>query len=541
MSGGGSGPWPGCRTPRSLVWRRRGRRASPGGAGDRTCPSASGGPSARTTAPTATPGTTSRTTTPAPAPTAGARTGSPGSRDDRQRLCFALALWNGKDPILKERLFGLTNAEGNHGEDVKELYYYLDATPTHSYMQLLYKLPAGARTRTTQLVRREPAPRAGREPEYELVDTGVFDDGRYFDVVVEYAKADPEDLLVRITATNRGPEAAPLHLLPHALVPQHLDLGRARPARPRIRAVAAARPGRPPRRAVHAGHCGTRRSSREGRRRRCLFTENETNTERLFGAPNAAPVREGRLPRLRRRRAAGGGEPGSGRARRPPRHYAARRIPAGRDSSRCGCGSRRARRAPASRSADFDASFADRAPEADDFYAGDHPARSRRRRAARPAAGLRRAALDASSSTSYDVAALAQGDPAPAAPPARGRAAAATPSGATSTTATSSPCRTSGSTPGTRRGTWPSTPSPLAPVDPEFAKEQLAPAAARVVHAPERPAPGLRVDLRRREPAGPRLGRWRVYKIERRLTRPGATARSSSGSSTSCCSTSPGG
>ncbi len=136
-----------------------------------------------------------------------------GISDDKQRLCFALALWNGRDAILKERLFGLTNSEANHGEDVKEYYFYLDSTPTHSYMKYLYKYPQvafpyGDLVETNRRRNRN-------EMEYELIDTGVFNDDRYFDVFVEYAKAGPEDILVQITATNRGPEAAELHVLPH--------------------------------------------------------------------------------------------------------------------------------------------------------------------------------------------------------------------------------------------------------------------------------------------------------------------------------------
>ncbi len=132
--------------------------------------------------------------------------------DDHQILCFALALWNGRDPILKERLFGLNNSEGNHGEDVKEYYFYLDSTPTHSYMKYLYKYPQGAYpySNLVETNRR----RSRDEPEYELLDTGVFDDDRYFDVFVEYAKADSEDILIRISVANRGPETASLHLLP---------------------------------------------------------------------------------------------------------------------------------------------------------------------------------------------------------------------------------------------------------------------------------------------------------------------------------------
>src|SRR5215472_15484130 len=138
--------------------------------------------------------------------------GIAGVCDRHQRICFALALWNEKDPILKERIFGLTGSQGNHGEDVKKYYFYLDSTPTHSYMKYLYKYPQ-AEFPYAQLV--EESRRRGKDdPEFELMDTGVFEDDRYFDVVVEYAKASPEDLLIRISATNRGPDPARLHLLP---------------------------------------------------------------------------------------------------------------------------------------------------------------------------------------------------------------------------------------------------------------------------------------------------------------------------------------
>ncbi|MBL9189639.1 MAG: hypothetical protein JNK23_19315 [Opitutaceae bacterium] len=138
--------------------------------------------------------------------------GLAGFSDNRARLCLGLALWNGRDPILKERLFGLTNSEGNHGEDPKELYYYLDATPTHSYLRMLYKYPQRAFP-YAQLIA-ENRRRGKEQPEFELLDTGIFDDDRYFDIVVEYAKAGPEDILLKITAHNRGPEAAELHVLP---------------------------------------------------------------------------------------------------------------------------------------------------------------------------------------------------------------------------------------------------------------------------------------------------------------------------------------
>ena len=205
--------------------------------------------------------------------------GLAGICDDQQRLCFALALWNGRDPILKERLFGLTGTEGNHGEDVKEYYFYLDATPTHSYMKCLYKYPQ-ARVSVRASWSRRTAGADGSEPEFELLDTGVFDDDRYFDVFVEYAKAAPDDILIRITVDNRGPEAAPLHLLPHALVPQHLVVGaRARRARGCARS-AGARLTRDRGRAPIAAAALARTC--EGAPE-LLFTENETNSERLCG------------------------------------------------------------------------------------------------------------------------------------------------------------------------------------------------------------------------------------------------------------------
>jgi len=135
-----------------------------------------------------------------------------GISDNHQRLCFALALWNGRDPILKERLFGLNNSEGNHGEDVKEYCYYLDNTPTHSYMKALYKYPQ-AEFPYSRLIE-ENRSRTRDCPEFELIQTGIFDQDRYFDVMVEYAKAGTDDILIRITATNRGPDPATLHLLP---------------------------------------------------------------------------------------------------------------------------------------------------------------------------------------------------------------------------------------------------------------------------------------------------------------------------------------
>src|SRR6266852_3781992 len=138
--------------------------------------------------------------------------GLAGISDNHQRLCFAIALWNTRDPILKERLYGFTGNQGNHGEDVKEYYYYLDSTPTHSYMRMLYKYPQNEFP--YQLLVEENKRRGRGQPEFELLDTGVFSENRYYDLFVEYAKADVEDVLIRITAVNRGPESAALHILP---------------------------------------------------------------------------------------------------------------------------------------------------------------------------------------------------------------------------------------------------------------------------------------------------------------------------------------
>jgi hypothetical protein len=214
--------------------------------------------------------------------------GLAGISDDKQQLCFALALWNGKDPILKERLFGLTNSEGNHGEDVKEYYFYLDSTPTHSYMKYLYKYPQRAYP-YDDLVRKN-AERGRQGMEYELLDAGVFDDDRYFDVFVEYAKASAEDILIQVTACNRGPEAATLHVLPTVWF-RNTWSGDKDAARPVLRQVAASDKGG----VIAAAHptLGERFFYSEGTAA-LLFTENETNTERFGQGPNRTPyVKDG--------------------------------------------------------------------------------------------------------------------------------------------------------------------------------------------------------------------------------------------------------
>jgi hypothetical protein len=214
--------------------------------------------------------------------------GLAGFSDDRQRLCFSVALWNGKDPILKERLFGLTNSEGNHGEDVKEYYFYLDGTPTHSYMKYLYKYPQNAYP-YSDLVETNRR-RGPKDLEYELLDTGVFDEDRYFDMFVEYAKAGPSDILIQISLCNRGPEAATLHLLPTLWFRNSWTWWPDQP-KPSMREVA----GKNRISTVEASHAelGDVSLHCEGKPH-LLFTENETNNERIFGTPNATPyVKDG--------------------------------------------------------------------------------------------------------------------------------------------------------------------------------------------------------------------------------------------------------
>ncbi len=213
--------------------------------------------------------------------------GIAGISDNHGRLCFALALWNGRDPILKERLFGLTGSEGNHGEDVKEYYFYLDSTPTHSYMKYLYKYPQAAFPYGDLVDTNRQRDR--HAPEYELNDTGVFDDDRYFDVMVEYAKASPDDLLIRISATNQGPEPAELYLLPTLWFRNTWSWGTSGGERPALRAVH----GRSTTIEAHHGSLGTRWLHCDGGPD-LLFTENETNCERLWGVANAGPyVKDG--------------------------------------------------------------------------------------------------------------------------------------------------------------------------------------------------------------------------------------------------------
>ena len=226
-----------------------------------------------------------------------------GFSDDQLAICLGLALWNGKDPILKERLFGLTNSQGNHGEDVKELYYYVDGTPTHSYMRMVYKYPQGAFPYQDLLDTN--ARRSLTEREYELIDTGLFDHDRYFDVTVEYAKGAPEDVLMLITIANRGDQDAPLDVLPQLWSRNTWTWSGDAGLKPRLaadgqRAVTIAHPALPPMRLECDGFP------------ELLFCDNETNLKRLYGvdATGYCKGRHQRLCRLGRHRR---GEPGARR------------------------------------------------------------------------------------------------------------------------------------------------------------------------------------------------------------------------------------
>ena len=217
--------------------------------------------------------------------------GIAGVSDDQQLLCFSLALWNGKDPILKERMFGLTNSEGNHGEDVKEYYFYLDSTPTHSYMKYLYKYPRAAYPYADLI---ETSKRRGRaDMEYELLDTGIFRDDRYFNVFVEYAKQSPEDVFIQVSIINRGPETAMLSVLPTLWFRNTWTWWPGTP-KPSLKQVSGLK-GTQGVQIVAASHAelGERYLYCEGDIP-LLFTENETNNQRIFGTANSSPyVKDG--------------------------------------------------------------------------------------------------------------------------------------------------------------------------------------------------------------------------------------------------------
>ena len=338
-----------------------------------------------------------------------------GISDDQQRLCFALALWNERDPILKERAFGLTNSEGNHGEDVKEYYFYLDSTPTHSYMKYLYKYPQ--REFPYRDLVETNRRRTREELEYELLDTGIFDDDRYFDVFLEYAKAEPDDILIRVSVHNRGPEAARLQLLPTLWFRNTWSWGD-EAEKPVLREKGGAHRGLPSR----AGRIHALLRRRSGA---AVHGERDQRPEAL-GPAEPDAVREGRVPPLRDLRGAGRGEPredrDQGRGTLRPRG-AGGRLPGRPAPAGQGRGGRDVRGGVRG---DVPAAALRRRR----VLRADHAPLARRGRAPRPPPGPRRDALD-EAVLLLRPRPLAEGAPGASAPGRRAAAASATPSGST--------------------------------------------------------------------------------------------------------------
>ncbi|HRQ42082.1 MAG TPA: glucosidase [Chloroflexota bacterium] len=332
-----------------------------------------------------------------------------GISDRQQFLCFALSLWNGRDPILKERLFGLTGPEGNHGEDVKEAYFYLDSAPTHSTMKMLYKYPQAAFP-YGELVA-ENGRRGRHDPEYELWDTGVLANGRYFDITIEYAKAAESDILIRLSAANRGPEAAELTLLPTLWFRNTWSWGYKNgpmgdvPGKPRLWADGATR--------IVADHPALGRYTLHAENPAALFfTENETNNERLFSPPNATPYVKDAFHRYVIQGETGTVNPAQ-TGTKAAAHYQLT-IPAGQTAViRLRLISNVTTSTPFT---NFDALFSQRLAETDDFYAAIQPASlsADEKRIQRQAwAGL----LWSKQMYYYDVEQWLHGDPAGTSPP----------------------------------------------------------------------------------------------------------------------------
>jgi hypothetical protein len=450
--------------------------------------------------------------------------GLAGISDDQQHLCFALALWNGRDPILKERLFGLTGNEGNHAEDVKEYYFYLDSTPTHSYMKMLYKYPQAAFP-YADLV--ETNRRRGKdELEYELIDTGIFAENRYFDVFVEYAKAGPDDILIRVSVINHGPEAAELDLLPTLWFRNTWSWGLSHaPPRPSLRRSDTSGNGQGNQVIAEHAELGRYVLACEAAPE-LLFTENDTNLARLYGAANAAPyVKDGINDAIVLRRADAVNPAGVGTKAAAHYHFtlgpdetAVVRLRLTKDgrwktqdesvASVC---------VPHSSSSvfdDFDQIFAQRIAEADAFYAAIQPSTlgDDQRLIQRQAfAGM----LWSKQFYYYDVEEWLRGDPAqPTPPPERWRG---------------------------RNSTWPhlntaeiiSMPDtweypwfaawdlafhciPLAQLDPDFAKEQLILLGREWYQHPNGQIPAYEWAFGDVNPPVLAWAAWRVYKIEQK-------------------------
>jgi mannosylglycerate hydrolase MGH1-like protein len=428
-----------------------------------------------------------------------------GISDNHQRLCFAIALWNERDPMLKERYFGLTGPEGNHGEDVKESYFYLDSTPTHSYMRGLYKYPQ-AEYPYARLVE-ETRRRTRRDPELELYDTGVFAEQRYFDVAVEYAKGSPDDVLIRITVTNRGPEAAPLHLLPTLWFRNtwSWDVNAKRPRLARDAASAEV--------AVTAEHpdmVGRYRLACEGAPA-LLFTENDTNAERLFGTANASPyVKDAFHAAVIRGDAAAVNPADEGT--KAAAHYrmvlaaaasATVRLRLARDPE------------PGAPFEDFDHIFDERRREADEFYATVIPA------ALSPeGANVMRQALAGMLWTKQwfhlDVRRWLDGDPAqPAPPPARRHGRNAEWRHLYNDDVISMPDKWE--YPWYAAWDLAFHAIPLALVDPDFAKDQLVLFLREWYMHPNGQIPAYEWEFGDVNPPVHAWAAWRVYKIEQRI------------------------
>jgi hypothetical protein len=432
--------------------------------------------------------------------------GIAGISDRHQIICFALALWNGRDPFLKERLFGLNGNEGNHGEDVKEYYFYLDSTPTHSYMKYLYKYPQAEFP--YQRLREENRKRGRHDPEFELLDTGVFDEDRYFDVFVEYAKATPEDILIRITAHNRGPAGAELDLLP-TLWFRNTWSWALSGKRPNLSAVAGPRGVA----VIEAqeDYYGKRWLIGEGTPD-LLFTENDTNQKRLYGVENRAPYVKDGINNFVVYREAGAINPEQKGTKASARYHL--RIGAGGAATvRLRLTNRPPRKGMLERG--FDRLFATRLAEADEFFVRLAPpslsldARQVQRQAF---AGL----LWSKQFYHYDVRIWLEGDPAEPPPP---------------------PERKQG-----RNHEWQhlynadiiSMPDkweypwyaawdlafhciPLAQVDPDFAKEQLILFLREWYMHPNGQLPAYEWNFGNVNPPVHAWAAWRVYKIEKRI------------------------
>jgi hypothetical protein len=437
--------------------------------------------------------------------------GLAGICDDQQRLCFALALWNGRDPILKERLFGLTGNEGNHGEDVKEYYYYLDSTPTHSYMKMLYKYPQAAFP-YADLVETNRR-RTRHDPEYELIDTGIFAGDRYFDVTIEYAKAGPRDILVRISAINRGPEAAVLHLVPTLWFRNRWSWGYQydQNVRPVLRRAHMDAGGHDP--SVLAEHplLGVYSLACEGLPA-LLFTENETNMARLFNAPNPMPyVKDGINDAVVHGRADAVNPAGVGTKVAAHYHQV---VGAGETmtvrlrltSARVELGS--------DRFADADEIISQRLSEADEFYAWLGPASMTddERRVQRQAfAGM----LWSKQFYNYDVADWLRGDPAQPPPPPERRKGRNSEWHHLNTSEVIS-------MPDTWEYPWFAAWDlafhcvPLALVDPDFAKDQLILLGREWYQHPNGQMPAYEWAFSDVNPPVLAWAAWRVYKLEQR-------------------------